>query len=290
MPYPNEHACRLREPSEFADGSFRRGDRDHGGKSYGVIYGKLKGGSSMTEQAYRYPKKDWTAEQARSHCGRHGGKFEAASEAAEESVLTTCSGTWTASTAVSATFAPKEDNMTKEELKDKHPDVYLAVFDEGKAAGATESQDIIGKLKAEKKEAEEQTRTAIAEKMAMEKELLIERSNRIAEREEALVSKTMDAMLGESSIPEALFDKVKAQVDYRKFLNGEELVEGSASFKAFSDAFSAEIRDWETRLPVGSHGLGLGGVEKSDKISNDNEPKSAFGDENLRILGKIKEV
>lgn len=77
-PYPNEHACRLRDPGDFQDGSFRRTSREHNGKKYSVIMGKLKGETSMTEQAYRYNKKTWTASSARSHCNSHDGSFEAA--------------------------------------------------------------------------------------------------------------------------------------------------------------------------------------------------------------------
>ena len=56
MPYPNEHACRLREPGSFQPNSFRRMERDHEGKKYSIIMGKLKGEDTLTEQAYRYDK------------------------------------------------------------------------------------------------------------------------------------------------------------------------------------------------------------------------------------------
>jgi ATP-dependent protease ClpP protease subunit len=79
-PYPNEHACRLREPDDFQPNSFRRTSRDHDGKPYDVIAGKLEGEDTMTEQAYRYPKDDWDAGDARKHCDSHDGSFEAASE------------------------------------------------------------------------------------------------------------------------------------------------------------------------------------------------------------------
>jgi len=78
MPYPNEHACRLREPGDFQPDSFRRIQREHEGKRYSVIMGRLKGETTMTEQAYRYSKDTWSASQARSHCKSHDGTFEAA--------------------------------------------------------------------------------------------------------------------------------------------------------------------------------------------------------------------
>ena len=77
-PLPGEHACRLRDPAAFQDDSFRRMEREHDGKAYAVIMGRLTGEQTMTEQAYRYPKDDWTADAARGHCGSHDGSFEAA--------------------------------------------------------------------------------------------------------------------------------------------------------------------------------------------------------------------
>jgi HK97 family phage prohead protease len=81
-PYPNEHACRLRQPGDFQEGSFRRITRKHAGKTYSVIMGKLTGEDTMTEQAYRYPKDSWDAGDASTHCKAHDGSFEAASESA----------------------------------------------------------------------------------------------------------------------------------------------------------------------------------------------------------------
>lgn len=85
-PYPNEHACRLRPPGNFQEGSFRRTTRKHDGKSYSIIMGRLEGETTMTEQAYRYPKGTWEAGDARSHCTGHKGKFEAASEESVDTV------------------------------------------------------------------------------------------------------------------------------------------------------------------------------------------------------------
>jgi len=77
-PFPNEHSCRLKDPKDFKPESFRRTTRKHNGKEYSVIMGRLKGETTMTEQAYRYNKKIWTASEAKSHCKDHKGTFEAA--------------------------------------------------------------------------------------------------------------------------------------------------------------------------------------------------------------------
>jgi len=78
-PYPNEHACRLRDPGDFEDNTFRRSERESDGKRYSVILGRLTGEETMTEQAYRYGIDVWEEAAARSHCGEHDGSFEAAS-------------------------------------------------------------------------------------------------------------------------------------------------------------------------------------------------------------------
>lgn len=83
-PYPNEHACRLRNPDDFEDGSFKRTKRRHEEKEYSVIMGKLKGEDAMTEQAYRYGKEVWTEAEAGNHCKEHDGTFEPAEEERHE--------------------------------------------------------------------------------------------------------------------------------------------------------------------------------------------------------------
>ncbi|MBX5320866.1 DUF2213 domain-containing protein, partial [Candidatus Bathyarchaeota archaeon A05DMB-3] len=79
-PYPNEHACRLRDP-ETLDivGS---GERKHNGKTYRVIYGKPKDKpeAGSVEQAYRYPVETWSESEARKHCQDHDGSFEPATK------------------------------------------------------------------------------------------------------------------------------------------------------------------------------------------------------------------
>jgi len=84
-PYPNEHACRLKSPGLFKPESFKRMTRSHKGKKYGVIMGRLKGETTMTEQSYRYPKGIWDASSARAHCKAHKGiGFSPATGKAEE--------------------------------------------------------------------------------------------------------------------------------------------------------------------------------------------------------------
>lgn len=81
-PYPGFHAARMVEPGKFDEESFRTKILD---KTTGLaaIMGKLKGESSMTIQAYRFPKDKYTAEEARKWLKDHDLKpvsFEKAKE------------------------------------------------------------------------------------------------------------------------------------------------------------------------------------------------------------------
>ncbi len=87
-PYPGEHACRIRSPGGFQPGSFRRMTRRSDGREYAIIMGRLKGETTLTEQAYRYGIKVWTVSVARKHCKDHKGiAFEPATGKGEEDIL-----------------------------------------------------------------------------------------------------------------------------------------------------------------------------------------------------------
>ncbi|MFW6173840.1 MAG: HK97 family phage prohead protease [Elusimicrobiota bacterium] len=84
-PYPNSHSCLIKDSEKFQGDSFRTKKRTHNGKEYSVIMGKLKGEDTMTEQSYRYDKKEWKNHEAKKHCEDHKGTFEpATAEKTEE--------------------------------------------------------------------------------------------------------------------------------------------------------------------------------------------------------------
>ena len=70
-PYPNEHSCPHAEAGKFE--TMRSGSRTSDGKSYRVLYGRVKGGSRWEVASFRYPKATWTPEEARKHCKAHQG-------------------------------------------------------------------------------------------------------------------------------------------------------------------------------------------------------------------------
>jgi len=85
MPYPNEHAARVRDPGGFIPGSFRSKalPKSKGGKGgVRMIVGRLKGGEGKTQvQSYRFPKDLYTPAEARAWLkenGVTGYTFEAA--------------------------------------------------------------------------------------------------------------------------------------------------------------------------------------------------------------------
>lgn len=80
MPYEQEHSCRLVNPDNFEKDSFRRIKQD----KLSIIIGRLKGKTTTTTQAYRYPKDSWTEAEARAHCKEHKGSFEPAKKEVQE--------------------------------------------------------------------------------------------------------------------------------------------------------------------------------------------------------------
>jgi len=84
VPYPNEHSCRLRDPGDFEEGSFRRIQVGSGDNEHSAIIGRLKGEKNTTIQTLRYPTETYTEARARARCQAHGGRFEPASDDDEE--------------------------------------------------------------------------------------------------------------------------------------------------------------------------------------------------------------
>lgn len=76
MPYPNFHSCRIKSPGLFQKDSFKTIER---GK-LSVIIGRLKGKTTTTTQAFRYPIDAYTELAARTHCKENKGTFEVATK------------------------------------------------------------------------------------------------------------------------------------------------------------------------------------------------------------------
>jgi len=79
VPYPNEHAARVRDPGLFQAGSFRSKalPKSTGGKGgVRMIMGRLKSGQgTMTVQAYRFPADLYTPAEARAWLKKNNVKY-----------------------------------------------------------------------------------------------------------------------------------------------------------------------------------------------------------------------
>ena len=71
MPYPNEHAARVKEPGEFEKDSMRTKPL---GKGVSIIIGKI--GNSMVAQSYRFSADKYTAEEAKKWLDDNKIKYE----------------------------------------------------------------------------------------------------------------------------------------------------------------------------------------------------------------------
>jgi len=72
MPYPNEHAARVKNPNLFEKDSFRRKNIADG---VDIIVGKIKGESKLTTQAYRFNKDNFTVAEAKKWLKDHDIKY-----------------------------------------------------------------------------------------------------------------------------------------------------------------------------------------------------------------------
>lgn len=82
MPYPNEHAARVRDPGDFEEGSFRRMNLPD--SEVVAIIGRLKGEETTTTQAYRFPIEHFTAEEARQWLKDNDIKYKSFEKATGE--------------------------------------------------------------------------------------------------------------------------------------------------------------------------------------------------------------
>jgi hypothetical protein len=76
MPFPNFHSCRIKEPNLFEEDSIRTLHTKQKGLT--LLVGKLKSNGKSETQAFRYDKKDWSSDRAKTHCDSHDGNFEPA--------------------------------------------------------------------------------------------------------------------------------------------------------------------------------------------------------------------
>lgn len=70
MPFPNQHAARVRNPGDFVEGSFVT-LTENMPKGLSIITGKLKDGGALAAQSIRFSRENWTTERARKWLDEH---------------------------------------------------------------------------------------------------------------------------------------------------------------------------------------------------------------------------
>lgn len=165
----------------------------------------------------------------------------------------------------------KEDIDMEEKIREFEADIQIA-------------EDAVDKLIKESDAKDEQIsilKQAVTilteENKGFDKELTIMKTSVSSAKERADAAAIMDEMLKNSAIGDSLHAKVRSMLDYNLFRTEA----GSFDVKAFGEAFSAEVSDWESRIPKGGN-LGMG----DDQIT-DVKPKGRHSDENKKILADI---
>jgi len=75
----NFHSCRLEDPGQYTEWAYESEAEKSGGKQIDFVYGiRIKPERKSELQAIRYPKKIWSANEAKSHCNKHNGSFKTA--------------------------------------------------------------------------------------------------------------------------------------------------------------------------------------------------------------------
>ena len=107
-PFPNYHACRMREPEDFD--RYRTADETIDDRPVEVLYGREVETGDWDVASYRLPLDDWTEAEARAFCEDHDGiKFEPATGEDEDAPGN----------------APGNDDATDEAASSTAPEVAL---------------------------------------------------------------------------------------------------------------------------------------------------------------------
>ena len=177
---------------------------------------------------------------------------------------------------------PKEITSL-EMLSEEYPDLVKKVQEglrvELEAAFTTEREDFKTKLAAKDGEIAAQN----------DRILKLEKSDTIrSENEVKLTANTIwTRKLGESDIPEHLFEKVQSQVSYSRFVKDQVF-----DHDKFTEAVSAEIKDWEDK-GIKTSVLGSGFTAKEGEESeSETKLEKADGkaaDELLGLAGESQE-
>lgn len=190
------------------------------------------------------------------------------------------------------------NNMTLDELKEKHPELFGEITDGIREEVTTkvtteltetfnqEKKDLEDKNKGLEKKIKDQTK---ANESLDEKVLTLEKAETI--RSENDLKRDGLAIwaeeLGDSDIPKEMYGKVLRQVSHRKFVK-----DGVLDTEAFTTAVKAEIADWEKK-GVTSTVIGVGfstkdvETEETKKLKDEDKDDDDAVQEMLELSGDV---
>ena len=157
-------------------------------------------------------------------------------------------------------------SMDKKELKAEHRKVYDAVLEEGQAAAEQEHSTQVEVLQADNevlqqentdlKAAAEQHKTEQVEATTRIKVLEDKDAIRDAKAMKNQAEDAADGVIASSNIPASLHSRVRASVDYNKFV-----ADGALDVAGFTTAMKAEVKVWDanfkdTPAPLANYGNG----------------------------------
>jgi len=170
--------------------------------------------------------------------------------------------------------------MDKNELKETYPDMVKELVDEAVTAALSTAE---AKFTTEKETLSTQVETLQTSNEKLGAEVLdLQKKDTI--RSEGELSSQAKAIwnqkLGESSIPEHVWEKVSQHVSHTKFVS-----DGVIDVEKFAEAIDAEIKDWEGKGVTSTVlGAGFSSKEPEDENKNAQEAENVQTDVN-RLVG-----
>jgi hypothetical protein len=164
--------------------------------------------------------------------------------------------------------------MDKEQFKKDHADLYAEIVAEVKAQfKAPEPDPEIQAMKAEVARLSEENKS-------LKKENDIRREKELKHEADDI----WDSKLSESDLPDRLHEKVRAMVDYNKFVKDQSL-----DTKAFGEAVDAEIKSWvEMGIKKADVVLGESTTVKAPTGPDKTEEAKKLSDRLLQHVGQTK--
>ena len=166
-------------------------------------------------------------------------------------------------------------SMDKKELKAEHRKVYDSVLAEGRAAAEQENSTQVGTLQADNKVLQQENTDlkAAAEQHKTEQEAATDRIKVLEDKDAIRDAKALetradalaDTTIAASNIPASLHSRVRASVDYNKFV-----ADGVFDETGFTTAMEAEVKIWDanfkdTPAPLANYGNGGNEGETNNK-------------------------